>query len=59
MPGIMWAEPAAVAVAGLSALERNLAVCVPGLMNKVGAASVRIAPRSVARKMAGQVISHM
>ena len=41
------------------ALERNEAVCVPGLMNKVGAASVRFAPRSVARKMAGQVIIRM
>ena len=47
VPGVVWAEPEAVALAGLSALERNQAVCVPGLMNKVGAASVRIAPRSV------------
>jgi hypothetical protein len=59
VPGVMWAEPEAVALAGLSALERNQAVCVPGLMNKVGAASVRIAPRSVARKMAGQVLKRM
>jgi len=59
VPGILWAEPEAVAVAGLSALERNQAVSVPGVMNKVGAASVRFAPRSVARKMAGQVIRHM
>ncbi len=59
VPGVMWAEPEAVALAGLSALERNQAVCVPGIVNKVGAASVRIAPRSVARKMAGQVLKRM
>ncbi len=59
VPGVMWAEPEAVAMAGLSALERNQAVCVPGIMNKLGAASVRIAPRSVARKMAGQVLKRM
>ena len=44
VPGMMWAEPKAVALAGLSALERNQAVSVPGLMNKVGAVSVRVAP---------------
>ncbi len=59
VPGLLWAEPEAVAEAGLSALERNQAVCVPGLMNKFGAASVRFAPRSVARKMAGQVLKRM
>jgi hypothetical protein len=59
VPGMLWAEPGTVAEAGLSALERNQAVCVPGFMNKFGAASVRFAPRSVARKMAGQVLKRM
>lgn len=59
LPSVLWAEPEAVALAGLSALERNQAVCVPGIMNKIGAASVRIAPRSVVRKVAGQVLKRM
>jgi uncharacterized protein len=59
VPGVLWAKPEAVALAGLNALERNQAVCVPGIINKMGAASVRIAPRSLARKVAGQVLKRM
>ena len=59
LPRFMWGEPTAVAVAGLEALDRNQAVCIPGIMNGLGAASVRFAPRSVARKVAGQVLRHM
>ena len=54
LPRFMWGEPMAVAVAGLEALDRNQAVCIPGIMNELGAASVRFAPRSVARKVAGR-----
>jgi uncharacterized protein len=59
VPGFMWADSKSVADAGLEALGRNQAVCIPGFMNRLGAESVRFAPRSVARKMAGQVIRHM
>jgi short-subunit dehydrogenase len=59
LPNFMWAEPMPVAIAGLEALDRNHAVCIPGFMNKLGAASVRFAPRSVARKVAGQVTGHV
>jgi short-subunit dehydrogenase len=48
-------ESPEVVKAGLDGLDRNLAVVVPGLMNKVGAASTRFAPRSVVRKIAGAI----
>ena len=49
----MTAEP--VVAAGLAGLERNHAIVVPGLINKIGAASTRFAPRSVVRKIAGAI----
>jgi short-subunit dehydrogenase len=45
----------AVVRAGLDGLERNRAVVVPGLINKIGASSTRFAPRSVVRKIAGLI----
>ena len=44
-----------VVEAGLDGLDRNKAVVVPGLVNKIGAASTRFAPRSVVRKIAGAI----
>ena len=40
---------------GLKALDSNHAVAVAGLINKIGAASTRFAPRSVVRKIAGSI----
>jgi short-subunit dehydrogenase len=45
----------AVVAAGLKGLDRNKAVVVPGLINKVTASSGRFAPRSVVRKIAGAI----
>ena len=45
----------AVVEAGLGGLDANRAVVVPGLINKVGAASTRFVPRSVVRKIAGAI----
>ena len=47
--------PVEVVEKGLSGLDKNRAVVVPGLMNKVTAASNRFAPRSVVRKIAGAI----
>ena len=47
--------PVEVVAKGLSGLDKNRAVVVPGLMNKVTAASNRFAPRSVVRKIAGAI----
>lgn len=40
---------------GISGLEKNRAVVVAGLVNKIVAASTRFAPRSVARRIAGAI----
>ncbi|HEU5481475.1 MAG TPA: SDR family oxidoreductase [Sphingomicrobium sp.] len=40
---------------GLEALDRNKAVAVAGLLNRIGAFSTRLAPRSLARKFVGSV----
>ena len=49
----MDAEP--VVRAGIEGLERNRAVVIPGAINKAGAWSTRLAPRSVVRKIAGSL----
>ncbi len=46
---------ARVVETGLRGLDANRAVVVAGLINKVGAASTRFAPRSVVRKIAGAI----
>lgn len=48
-------DPAQVVGAGLSGLDRNHAVVVPGLINKIAAASTRFAPRPLVRKIAGAI----
>ena len=45
----------AVVKAGLDGLTKNKAVVVPGLVNKLGAFSGRLVPRSVTRKIAGSI----
>jgi short-subunit dehydrogenase len=46
-------DAATVVRLGLKGLDRNRAVIVTGLVNKVGAASVRFVPRPIIRKIAG------
>jgi hypothetical protein len=46
---------AEVVETGLKALDSNDAVLVAGWINKIGAASTRLAPRSVVRKIAGAI----
>jgi short-subunit dehydrogenase len=48
-------EAPGVVAAGLRGLDKNKAVVVPGLLNKVSANSGRFAPRSVVRKIAGAI----
>ena len=48
-------ESPEVVKAGLEGLDRNHAVVVPGVVNKIGAASTRFVPRSVVRKIAGAI----
>lgn len=44
-----------VVEAGLRGLDRNKAVVVPGLANKIGSASPRFFPRTVVRKITGMI----
>jgi Short-chain dehydrogenases of various substrate specificities len=48
-------ESPKVVETGLKALDRNRAVVVAGLVNRIGAASTRFAPRSVVRRIAGAI----
>ena len=48
-------EAPGVVAAGLRGLDKNKAVVVPGLLNKVSANSGRFAPRSFVRKIAGSI----
>jgi short-subunit dehydrogenase len=48
-------ESPEVVEAGLKALDKNRAVIVAGVFNKIGAASTRFAPRSVVRRIAGAI----
>jgi short-subunit dehydrogenase len=49
----MAADAASVVSAGLKGMDRNRALVVPGLLNKVGASSTRFVPRPLVRKIAG------
>lgn len=49
------ADSPSVVAAGLAGLDRNQAVVVPGLLNKVGAQGYRLLPRTLLRKAAGLV----
>ena len=44
-----------VVTAALAGLDHNKAVVIPGLINKIGAVSGRLAPRSIVRKIAGAI----
>jgi short-subunit dehydrogenase len=48
-------EAPGVVEAGLNGLDRNKAIVIPGVVNKLGAFSGRFAPRSVVRKIAGSI----
>jgi short-subunit dehydrogenase len=45
------ADAKSVVAAGLTGLDRNQAVVIPGLMNKVGAQSNRLLPRAMMRRI--------
>ncbi|HLX88338.1 MAG TPA: SDR family oxidoreductase [Acidimicrobiales bacterium] len=59
LPGFVWSDPDTVVDEALDALERNQAVCVPGLVNKLTAATPRFAPRPVVRRIAASVMKRL
>lgn len=56
MPGFAVTDARTVAAAGLAALERNQAVCVPGMANRLAQFGSQLAPRAVVRRMSGKVL---
>jgi short-subunit dehydrogenase len=58
IPNFMWQTPAEVARAGLDALEKGRAVCVPGPLNSATAAFSSVLPGVVSRKLAYIVAQH-
>lgn len=59
LPGFAWADADDVVRQGLAALAHNKAVCVPGLVNKVAAASPRFGPRPLVRRLSRQVMRRL
>ncbi len=54
LPGVMWMDPEAVVTAALRGAARRKAVVVPGTANAAATLGVRLAPRFVVRRMAGE-----
>src|SRR5439155_5154963 len=54
-PDFAMAQSGAVVSAGLRGLDKNKAVVVPGLLNKLSSQGHRMLPRGVLRKIAGAI----
>jgi short-subunit dehydrogenase len=59
IPGPAWSDAPSVVAAGLAALDRNHAVCVPGALNKVVAVSPRFGPRGLTRRISAGVMRRL
>lgn len=59
VPNAAWSNPTDVVSAGLAALDRNKAVCVPGFLNKLVAVSPRFGPRGMTRGISGGVMKRL
>jgi short-subunit dehydrogenase len=57
VPDWLSADAHSVCVAGLNGLDRNRAVVIPGLLNKLGAQSGRFVPRALIRRVVGRMKS--
>jgi short-subunit dehydrogenase len=55
VPDFISADAPSVAMAGLKGLDRNRAVVVPGLFNKLTAQSGRVIPRALMRRIVGRL----
>jgi short-subunit dehydrogenase len=59
VPNMAWSDAPTVVAAGLAALERNHAVCVPGFLNKVTAVAPRFGPRGLTRRISAGVMQRL
>jgi short-subunit dehydrogenase len=53
VPDRMWQEPEEVVEASLAALKAGKLICVPGRFNRTSAATMRLLPRRLVRRMMG------
>ena len=53
IPAFAWMTPEAVVEASLAALQRGQVVCVPGLVNRLLAMLIGVAPRRLVRRVTG------
>jgi short-subunit dehydrogenase len=59
LPSFAWMSATAVAHAGLAALDRNAAICIPGRLNKTLGVFAHVAPRGVVRRVSGLIASRV
>ncbi len=59
LPGWMITDAPTVAREGLAALDRNDAMCIPGVVNKAAAISTKVGPRVVVRKGSGWLLKRI
>jgi short-subunit dehydrogenase len=59
VPSIAWTSVEAVVDAALSALRGRRAIAIPGVVNVISAASVRLAPRLLVRRLAGSMFRNV
>ncbi len=59
VPDMAWSDAGDVVASGLAALDRNQAVCVPGVLNKVVAVSPRFGPRGLTRRISAGVMKRL
>ncbi|HXQ75014.1 MAG TPA: SDR family oxidoreductase [Acidimicrobiales bacterium] len=59
VPEAAWSDAGDVVAAGLAALDRNQAVCVPGVLNKIVAVSPRFGPRGLTRRISAGVMRRL
>jgi len=58
VPAIAWTSVDSVVETALSALRGRRAIAIPGLVNVISAATVRVAPRLLVRRIAGSMFKN-
>ena len=56
VPGFLWQDADAVAIAGLDALAKNRAVAIPGALNKALGTFSSVTPHAITRRLGGAVV---
>lgn len=59
LPGFMWQEAEAVALAGLDALAKNRAVAIPGPLNKALGTFASVTPHAVTRRISAAIVKRV